>query len=208
MLSRSGCRFTGYEDPTQHDAPAATTAATTAARYQPGAWERAGDALRVHHGDQIGTSRFMTNASAETARRAVFTAFGELVMADDGHGQPPAASRYGYAGAWGYETDLDDAGEPDLPSLPFIHVGERWYDPSSGRFLQRDPIGIEGGLNVFETSQTTRAWQSIRSGAIAGSSMRLDTKESSTEMATLGIGDSITRCEFPVGVRGGIGRRT
>jgi len=124
-------------------------AATTAARYQPGAWERAGDALRVHHGDQIGTSRFMTNAAAQTARRAVYTAFGELVMADDGHGQPAAVSRYGYAGAWGYETGLDDNGEPDLPPLPFIHVGERWYDPSSGRFLQRDPIGIEGGLNVY-----------------------------------------------------------
>ena len=62
---------------------------------------------------------------------------------------PAALSRYGYAGAWGYETGLDDAGEPDLPPLPFIHVGERWYDPSSGRFLQRDPIGIIGGLNVF-----------------------------------------------------------
>ena len=70
-------------------------AAATAARYQPGAWERAGDALRVHHGDQIGTSRFMTNASAQTARRAVFTAFGELVMADDGHGQPATVSARG-----------------------------------------------------------------------------------------------------------------
>ena len=124
-------------------------AATTAARYQPGAWERAGDALRVHHGDQIGTSRFMTGASAQTLRRAVYTAFGELVLADDGHGQPPAVSRYDYAGAWGYETGLDDAGEPDLPPLPFVHVGERWYDPSTGRFLQRDPIGIAGGLNWY-----------------------------------------------------------
>ena len=149
MCSRSSCRCKGHEDPTQHDAPEAATAA----RYQPGAWERAGDALRVHHGDQIGTSRFMTNAAAQTARRAVFTAFGELVMADDGNGQPAALSRYGYAGAWGYETGLDDAGEPELPPLPFIHVGERWYDPSSGRFLQRDPIGIIGGLNTYNYVQ-------------------------------------------------------
>ncbi len=119
--------------------------ATTTARYQPDAWERPGDALRVHHGDQIGSSRFMTDASGRTARRSVSTAFGEPVLADDGQGGPPAASRYGYAGAWGYETGLDDGGEPDLPPLPFIHVGERWYDPATGRFLQRDPIGIAGG---------------------------------------------------------------
>jgi len=149
MLARSACRCEGYESPTPHEVVAGGPEAATAVRYQPGAWERAGDALRVHHGDQIGTSRFMTGASAQTLRRAVYTAFGELVLADNGHGQPAAASRYGYAGAWGYETGLEDAGEPDLPPLPFIHVGERWYDPASGRFLQRDPIGIRGGAVVF-----------------------------------------------------------
>ncbi len=124
--------------------------ATTIARYQPGAWERQGDTLRVHHGDQIGSSRVMTDASAQPARRAVYTAFGELVLADDGNGKPPAASRDGYAGAWGYESGLDDGGEPDRPPLPFLHVGERWYDAATGRFLQRDPIGIAGGLNVYD----------------------------------------------------------
>ena len=148
-------------------------AAATAARYQPGAWERAGDALRVHHGDQIGTSRFMTGASAQTLRRAVYTAFGELVLADDGHGQPPAVSRYDYAGAWGYETGLDDAGEPDLPPLPFVHVGERWYDPSTGRFLQRDPIGIAGGLNVFAYVMSEPV-TSIDASGLVSSLMRPD----------------------------------
>ena len=28
-------------------------------------------------------------------------------------------------------------------------MGARWYDPLTGRFLQRDPIGIAGGLNVY-----------------------------------------------------------
>jgi hypothetical protein len=33
--------------------------------------------------------------------------------------------------------------------FPYLHVGARYYDPASGRFLQRDPIGILGGLNVY-----------------------------------------------------------
>jgi hypothetical protein len=33
--------------------------------------------------------------------------------------------------------------------FPYLHVGARYYDPSSGRFLQRDPIGVFGGRNVY-----------------------------------------------------------
>jgi RHS repeat-associated protein len=35
-------------------------------------------------------------------------------------------------------------------TFPYLHVGARWYDPLTGRFLQRDPIGILGGANVYE----------------------------------------------------------
>ncbi len=111
----------------------------TTMRYIPGHWEQ-GATFSAHHGDQIGTSRVMTDADAGTLRRAVYTAFGELVSEDG-----TAAARYGYAGAWGYETDIATT----APDFNFLHVGERWYDPSTGRFLQRDPIGIDGGLNTY-----------------------------------------------------------
>nr|WP_232457230.1 RHS repeat-associated core domain-containing protein [Burkholderia ubonensis] len=26
----------------------------------------------------------------------------------------------------------------------------RYYDPGSGRFISKDPIGLEGGLNAFQ----------------------------------------------------------
>jgi RHS repeat-associated protein len=28
-------------------------------------------------------------------------------------------------------------------------MGQRWYDPATGRFLSRDPIGFQGGFNLY-----------------------------------------------------------
>jgi RHS repeat-associated protein len=73
---------------------------------------------------------------------AVYTAFGENARGLGG-------TRYQYAGSSGYESGLL-AGGSGVAGLPWQHVGHRWYDPSTGRFLQRDPIGIEGGMNIYE----------------------------------------------------------
>jgi RHS repeat-associated protein len=82
----------------------------------------------------------------------------------------PLGTRYQYAGGWGYETgpwgpgpggqggggglDVNGGltlygGNADLPPITLQHVGWRWYQPSAGRFIQRDPMGIRGGLNVY-----------------------------------------------------------
>ncbi|UCC32397.1 MAG: RHS repeat-associated core domain-containing protein, partial [Phycisphaerales bacterium] len=82
--------------------------------------------------DMIGTTRFMTDSIGDDVDSAVYTAFGERVSGTQHH--------FGYVGAWGYQTHDD---------LPFLHVGHRYYDPATGRFLQHDPIGIRGGLNVY-----------------------------------------------------------
>jgi RHS repeat-associated protein len=55
------------------------------------------------------------------------------------------------AGGWGYESDLLLLeGAPGTAPITLMHVGHRWYDPGLGRFIQRDPIGIFGGPNVYE----------------------------------------------------------
>jgi len=42
-----------------------------------------------------------------------------------------------------------DGANPNLPPITLQHVGWRWYQPEIGRFVQRDPIGIAGGQNVY-----------------------------------------------------------
>ena len=106
--------------------------------YMPGLWQMAaGGQPPCFHGDQIGTTRLMSDQFSVISLQRTYTAFGELVESSGG-----ADTRYGYVGAHGYEETL-------LPGWDFLHVGARWYDPSTGRFLQRDPIGLEGGLNVY-----------------------------------------------------------
>ena len=74
----------------------------------------------------------MTDSSGAGILPAMYTAFGEIIAGE--------SDRYGYAGAYGYQSHDD---------FPFLHVGHRYYDPATGRFLQRDPIGIRGGANVY-----------------------------------------------------------
>jgi RHS repeat-associated protein len=58
--------------------------------------------------------------------------------------------RFRYAGGWGYQADLLVLeGAPGTGPITLIHVGHRWYQPDIGRFIQRDPLGISGGVNVY-----------------------------------------------------------
>lgn len=58
---------------------------------------------------------------------------------------------FGYKGQGGYYHDSETG---------FLLLTHRYYDPSSGRFLNRDPIGYQGGVNVYayvNNSPITRA---------------------------------------------------
>jgi RHS repeat-associated protein len=101
-------------------------------------------AARYHHTDHLGTLRALTDEQSAASGTMVHTAFGDPVYANGTVG-----TRYQYAGASGYETGLLPAGS-GIPGLPWQHVGYRWYNPTTGRFLQRDPVSIFGGLNVYQ----------------------------------------------------------
>ncbi len=113
----------------------AAGAVTEAGSFELGLAQASTGQVAYFQGDQIGSTRQMSNQDAVLGREQVTTAFGEVVFSAGS-----TDTRYQYAGAHGYEN----------LGLAALHVGHRYYEPALGRFLQRDPIGIRGGLNVYE----------------------------------------------------------
>jgi RHS repeat-associated protein len=104
------------------------------------------------HADLIGSTMLATDDCASAIATLAYTAFGEPIT-QGGVGVPPAnfGTRYQYAGAHGYESGLLTLQGPNtaLRAISVQHVGARWYDPSVGRFIQRDPVGFLGGVNCY-----------------------------------------------------------
>ncbi len=100
------------------------------------------------HGDLIGSTNLTTDddGDANQTGAVAYTAFGEVIG-----DASTLSTRYQYAGRYGYESDLLvlEGANPNLPEITLQHVGWRWYQPDIGRFVQRDPIGLAGGLNVY-----------------------------------------------------------
>ncbi|TWT45043.1 hypothetical protein RAS1_14640 [Phycisphaerae bacterium RAS1] len=107
------------------------------------------------HGDLIGSTMLRTNAAGSVAQPPAavsYTAFGEPVAGGTvGGALPMGYPRYGYAGGYGYESDLLvlQGANTELPPITLAHVGARWYQAGIGRFAQRDPIGLFGGTNCY-----------------------------------------------------------
>jgi len=139
--------WTDYDgDQTYGDFTVSGTTVTDTNSYQPGLWRR----MKVGtnfvpdylHNDHLGTLRQTTGTTGAASGSDVFTAFGER--------QAGSSDRFGYVGASGYQAATSDTpGDPYVTGFPYLHVGARYYDPSSGQFLQRDRIGIMGGRNVY-----------------------------------------------------------
>jgi RHS repeat-associated protein len=86
---------------------------------------------RYYHADGLGTPSVVTDALGNVHAYRVHDAWGALIS---GEGSIPA---YGFTGR-----------EPDL-STGYMYYRNRYYDSALGRFISRDPIGQQGGLNPY-----------------------------------------------------------
>jgi RHS repeat-associated protein len=89
-------------------------------------------ATYYYHNDHLGTPQVMTDGEQKVVWKASYDAFG---LADIGVDE--------------VENDLRFPGQY-FDSETGLHYNYfRDYDPSLGRYLQSDPIGLDGGLNTY-----------------------------------------------------------
>lgn len=94
--------------------------------YTPGVSQRRAGATTFDLSDRLGTASRQTDVAKNTTATRTYDAFGMLVAST---GTPKGP--FGFAGGHGYQED----GDTGLKLL-----GHRYYDPSTGRFLTRDPV--------------------------------------------------------------------
>lgn len=91
-----------------------------------------GEAVYYFHNDHLGTPQVMTGDSQAIAWKAVYTPFGEAV---------PSIQTI--------ENPFRFPGQYYDPETGLHYNYFRYYNPQTGRYLTPDPIGLEGGINLF-----------------------------------------------------------
>ena len=99
------------------------------------------DSLAYFHLDHLGTPIEMTDRAGKTVWEATYQAWGEVEMVSGSLKQP-----FRFQGQY-----FDE--ESGLHYNRF-----RYYDPSSGRFVSQDPIGLLGGVNLYEYAPNPISW--------------------------------------------------
>ena len=93
--------------------------------------------------DSLSTVRDLINSSGSVVASYEFSEYGQRIASSESG----VSSQKTWVGGLSVQDEVADTG--------LMMMGHRFYDPSgpaggTGRFLNRDPIGFAGGLNLFE----------------------------------------------------------
>jgi RHS repeat-associated protein len=88
-----------------------------------------------YHFDGIGSTVGISDSSGNMVNKYAYDAFGKVLAQDEGIPNP-----FKYVGGFG----VMDEGNG------LFYMRARYYDPEVGRFINKDPIGFAGGLNLFQ----------------------------------------------------------
>ncbi|WP_418119350.1 RHS repeat-associated core domain-containing protein [Variovorax sp. 350MFTsu5.1] len=116
----------------QNAAGTAPIYARLADASQPGAWRTV-----YYHNDHLGTPQRITDAAGTVVWSASYDAYGKATTRTTANAATAVISHLRYPGQyWDDETRLH-------------YNDRRYYDPDAGRYTARDPIGFEGGINLY-----------------------------------------------------------
>jgi RHS repeat-associated protein len=96
--------------------------------------------ILVYENDNLGTPRWL-HADER----------GSIVAVSDSNGDASTINsfdEYGIPGAYNYGR-FQYTGQAWLPEIGMYYYRARMYSPTLGRFLQTDPIGFAGGMNLY-----------------------------------------------------------
>jgi RHS repeat-associated protein len=87
-----------------------------------------------YHFDGTGNTVAMTDSSQYSANSYAYTPFGMTIGENETVDQP-----FKYVGQFGVMAEPDN----------LYYMKARYYDADTGRFISEDPIGFEGGINLY-----------------------------------------------------------
>ncbi|WP_419686033.1 RHS repeat-associated core domain-containing protein [Burkholderia theae] len=112
--------------------------------------ERRADAkLFYYHCDQIGTPQLLTDDDGDVVWEASYKAWGEA---------REVIARASKAAGIAPRNPLRFQGQQVDEETGLAYNRYRYYDPSTGRFVSKDPIGLAGGMNVYAYAPSPVQW--------------------------------------------------
>ena len=91
-------------------------------------------AAYYYHYDNLGSTVAMTDSSGNIVNKYAYDPYGKVLSQVEGISNP-----FKYVGAFG----VMDEGNG------LLYMRARYYDPATGRFISKDPIGWAGGFNLY-----------------------------------------------------------
>jgi RHS repeat-associated protein len=88
-----------------------------------------------YHFDGIGSTVGISDSSGNMVNKYAYDAFGKVLNQVEAIANP-----FKYVGAFGVMDEGNGS----------FYMWARYYDPEVGRFINKDPIGFAGGLNLFQ----------------------------------------------------------
>ncbi|QDW49228.1 RHS repeat-associated core domain-containing protein [Burkholderia sp. KBS0801] len=110
---------------------------------------RGGAVLFYYHCDQIGTPQLLTDGDGDVVWEASYKAWGEA---------REVIARASKAAGIVARNPLRFQGQQVDDETGLHYNRHRYYDPSSSRFVSKDPISLAGGINVYQYALNPVEW--------------------------------------------------